>query len=298
MTAAISIVDLRKTYPRNWASPPFEAVKGISLAIEQGEVFGFIGPNGAGKSTVIKILTGVMSSSAGSAALFGIDVTRPEARRGLGYVPENPSLPDYLTPLEILTMGLELHRRKPANPRQHCLGWLDRFGLADVANKVVRGFSKGMAQRAALAHALVVEPRLLILDEPLSGLDPIGRRDVVDILSEYRHQGGTIFLTSHVLHDVERLADRFGLIHKGTLRAVRAPGELVGESDKVLVRSHGDGPALPTMTAEPGGRWIVEVTRTALWDTLRTLEAVGHTLIEIKPTLSLETAFLHVVKGD
>ncbi len=295
MTTAIDIHELRKTYPRNWAAPAFEALKGISLTVEEGEVFGFIGPNGAGKSTAIKLLTGVSLPTAGSAALFGVDVTRPEARRGLGYVPENPSLPDYLTPLEILAMGLALHGRKPANPDAHCLRWLDRFGLAEVANKVVRGFSKGMAQRTALAHAMAVEPRLLILDEPLSGLDPIGRRDVVEILAEYRQQGGTIFLTSHVLHDVERLADRFGLIHKGELRAVRAPGELVGVDDRVLVRSHGDT-ACPGMVAEPGGRWVIEVPRPQLWETLRNLEAAGHSLIEIKPTLSLETAFLRVVQ--
>jgi len=297
MTHAIDIRDLRKTYPRNWAAPPFEALKGISLTIEEGEVFGFIGPNGAGKSTAIKILTGVMSPTVGSAALFGVDVTRPEARRGLGYVPENPSLPDYLNPLEILSMGLALHGRKPVNPRAHCLHWLERFGLADAANKVVRGFSKGMAQRTALAHAMAVEPRLLILDEPLSGLDPIGRRDVVDILSEYRSKGGTIFLTSHVLHDVERLADRFGLIHKGELRAVRAPGELAGKDDLVLIRSQGAAAVLPGMVAEPAGRWVVEVPRTMLWETLRTIDDAGHALIEIKPTLSLETAFMHVVKG-
>lgn len=297
MTDAIAITDLRKTYPRNWASPPFEALKGVSLSVDVGSVFGFIGPNGAGKSTAIKILTGVMSATSGSARLFGIDVAQPEARRGLGYVPENPSLPDYLTPLEILAMGLELHRRRPSEPRQHCLGWLERFGLAEVANKVVRGFSKGMAQRTALAHAMAVEPRLLILDEPLSGLDPIGRRDVVDILSAYRQRGGTIFLTSHVLHDVERLADRFGLIHKGELRAVRAPGELVGEDERVLVRSQGATAALAGMQPESGGRWVIEVARTGLWETLRELEAAGHTLIEIKPTLSLETAFLQVVKG-
>jgi ABC-2 type transport system ATP-binding protein len=297
MTVAISITDLRKTYPRSWASPPFEALKGISLAVDEGEVFGFIGPNGAGKSTAIRILTGVMFPSAGSATLFGVDVARPEARRGLGYVPENPSLPDYLTPLEILAMGLALHGRKPVNARVHCLRWLERFGLAEAANKVVRGFSKGMAQRTALAHAMAVEPRLLVLDEPLSGLDPIGRRDVIDILSEYRQQGGTIFLTSHVLHDVERLADRFGLIHKGELRAVKAPGELVDEGDKVLVRSQGSTPVVG-MIAEPGGRWMVEVTREQLWTTLRELDAADHVLIEIRPALSLETAFLHVVKGD
>jgi ABC-2 type transport system ATP-binding protein len=297
MTTAISIADLRKTYPRRWASPPFEALKGISLTVDEGEVFGFIGPNGAGKSTAIKILTGVMFPSAGTAALFGIDVTRRDARRGLGYVPENPSLPDYLTPLEILAMGLNLHGCKLANPAAHCLRWLERFELADVANKVVRGFSKGMAQRTALAHAMAVQPRLLILDEPLSGLDPIGRRDVIDILAEYRKNGGTIFLTSHVLHDVERLADRFGLIHKGELRAVRAPGELVGEGDKVLVRSQGSTPVVG-MISEPGGRWVTEVTRTHLWQTLSGLEGAGHVLIEIRPALSLETAFLHVVKGD
>ena len=298
MTSAIDIRELRKTYPRNWAVPPFEALKGISLTIEEGEVFGFIGPNGAGKSTVIKILTGVMSPTSGHAQLFGIDVTRPEARRGLGYVPENPSLPDYLTPLEILSMGLRLHHRKPANPRTHCLHWLERFGLAEVANKVVRGFSKGMAQRTALAHAMAVEPRLLILDEPLSGLDPIGRREVVDILSEYRQQGGTIFLTSHVLHDVERLADRFGLIHKGELRAVRAPGELVSTEDMVLVRSQGPDAACEGMIPEPGGRWVVEIPRPQLWHTLESIQTAGHVLIEIKPTLSLESAFLHVVQGS
>jgi ABC-2 type transport system ATP-binding protein len=175
--------------------------------------------------------------------------------------------------------------------------WLERFGLADVANKVVRGFSKGMAQRTALAHALAVEPRLLILDEPLSGLDPIGRREVVDILAAYRQQGGSIFLTSHVLHDVERLADRFGLIHKGELRAVRSPGELVGEDERVLVRTEGPAVTLEGLQSEPGGRWTIEVPRPALWDTLRRLEAAGHTLVEVKPTLSLEAAFLHVVKG-
>ncbi|HQN45661.1 MAG TPA: ABC transporter ATP-binding protein [Rugosibacter sp.] len=297
MTLAIDIHDLKKTYPRRWASPPFEALKGVSLTVAEGETFGFIGPNGAGKSTLIKILTGVMRGSAGQARLFGCDVSESAARTGLGYVPENPSLPDYLTPLEILGMGLNLHQRKVADQKAHCMQWLGRFGLGEVANKTVRGFSKGMAQHAALAHALAVQPRLLILDEPLSGLDPIGRREVVDILADYRQQGGTIFLTSHVLHDVERLADRFGLIHKGELRAVRSPAELAGEDDRVLVRSQGAA-ALADMQTEPGGRWVVEVPRTALWQTLHALEAGGHTVIEVKPTLSLETAFMHVVKGE
>lgn len=295
MTLAISIQSLRKTYPRNWAAPPFEALKGISLSIEPGEVFGFIGQNGAGKSTAIKVLIGAIRATSGSASLFGVDVGDPVARKGLGYVPENPNLPDYLTPMEVLGMGLAMNRCNVSDPRKHSMHWLDRFGLADAANKVIKGFSKGMAQRTVLAHAMVAKPRLLILDEPLSGLDPIGRRDVVDILSEYRQQGGTIFLTSHVLHDVERLADRFGLIHKGELKAVRSPSELVSDDERVLVRTRGTDPVVSGMASESGGRWVVEVSRLQLWPLLESINAAGHTLLEIRPALSLEAAFLEVV---
>lgn len=297
MKFAISIQSLRKTYPRTWASAPFEALKGISLTVESGEVFGFIGQNGAGKSTAIKVLIGAIRATSGVASLFGVDVGDPAARRGLGYVPENPNLPEYLTPLEVLGMGLEMNACDVSNPKQHSMQWLDRFGLADVANKVIKGFSKGMTQRTVLAHAMVANPRLLILDEPLSGLDPIGRRDVVDILSEYRQQGGTIFLTSHVLHDVERLADRFGLIHKGELRAVRSPNELVSADERVLVRTQGSAPAVPAMVSEPGGRWVVEVSRSQLWPLLESINRAGHSVLEIRPALSLEAAFLEVV-GD
>ncbi len=290
MTAAIELLDLRKTYPRSWASPPFEALKGISLAIEEGEVFGFIGPNGAGKSTAIKILTGVMLPSAGSARLFGVDVVQPEARNGLGYVPESPSLPDYLNPMEILSMGLALHGGKIANTRAHCLRWLERFGLAEVAFKVVRGFSKGMAQRTALAHAMAVQPRLLILDEPLSGLDPVGRKEVVDLLVEYRENGGTIFFTSHVLHDVERIADRFGFINRGSLLTIQSPNDVVSGEQFVTVRSLGSSP-VSGFVPETSGRWVGEVRRDDLWATLERLRVAGHQVAEIKSTLSLESAF-------
>ena len=295
MSTAISITELRKTYPRSWASPPFEALKGISLDVQVGEVFGIVGPNGAGKSTAIKILTGVMGASAGTARLFDVDVSLPQARRGLGYVPENPSLPDYLTPMEILSMGIGLHGLAVDDPRGHCLEWLTRFGLREAAFKVVKGFSKGMAQRTALAHAMVIRPRLLILDEPLSGLDPIGRRDVVDILSEFKGQGGTIFLTSHVLHDVERLADRFGLIHRGELLAIQSPNDVVAGEEFVTVRSVGPNP-FGSFVAESGGRWVAEVRREELWPTLDALRAAGHQVIEIKPTLSLESAFFRLLE--
>lgn len=295
MSSAISITALSKTYPRSWMSAAFEAVRGLSLTIGEGEVFGFIGPNGAGKSTTIKILTGVLRPTAGSAQLFGKDVALPEARRGLGYVPENPSLYDYLTPLELLTMGLAIHGVRQTDARGHCMRWLDRFGLAHVADKRIRSFSKGMTQRTALAHAMAIQPRLLILDEPLSGLDPVGRKDVVDILSEYRSGGGTIFLTSHVLHDVERLADRFGLIHRGELVTVQSPADLLHDAQTVTVRSAG-AEAIPGMVAETAGRWRGEFRRDQLWQELDALRAAKHAVLEIRPTLSLEDVFFRYLE--
>lgn len=293
---AILIEHLDKVYPRTLKSPPMRAVEDLCLEVAEGEVFGFIGPNGAGKSTTIKILTGALRPSKGRAALFGVDVADPNARRGLGFVPENFSLPDYLSPLEILTMSLRLHHSSLTDPRKHCMTWLERFGLEAVANKLVRGFSKGMAQRTALASALAVQPRLLILDEPLSGLDPIGRRDVVDILSEYCRAGGTLFFTSHVLHDVERLAHRYGLIHQGKLSAVRSPAELAGQNERFTVRSRGSS-GFGEMREEAPNRWYGEIPAHALWLTLDQMQRAGHELIEVRPVLSLESAFMQAVNA-
>lgn len=296
MTTAISVDHFRKTYPRTWKNQPFEAVKGISFDVSEGEVFGFIGPNGAGKSTTIKVLTGATPATSGHIRLYGIDSNDPSSRHGLGYVPENPSLPDYLTPLELLQMNLDITRIKIPQPRAHCLQWLERFGLGHAANKLMRGFSKGMLQRAALAHSLVADPRLLVLDEPLSGLDPIGRRDVVEILAEFKARGGSIFLTSHVLHDVERLADRFGLIHKGELKTIAHPNDLMGGEEILVVRSLGQTP-VPGMNQESPERWAGQCARSALWPLLHQLEQAGHRVLEIKPMLNLETAFLKFVEG-
>jgi ABC-2 type transport system ATP-binding protein len=294
MTDAIRIENLSKVFRTGLSGSTVNAIQNVSLAVTEGEAFGFIGPNGAGKSTTIKILTGIQEATAGRAELFGIPVTEPSSRARLGYVPENPYLFDYLTPLETLTMGLRLHRLRLANEREHCMRWLERLELAHVANKKIRSFSKGMTQRVALAQALCVKPRLLILDEPLSGLDPVGRRDVVDILSEYRQGGGTLFFTSHVLHDVERLADRFGLIHQGTLRAVSSPAELAGANEMLVIRSIGEQP-LDGMAQEIPGRWTMEVPRHHVWEKLEALRQANHVLIEVRPTLSLESAFLRAV---
>lgn len=295
MTQVIEVDAVGKTYPSVWRRQAKVALRNISLGIEQGETFGFIGPNGAGKSTLIKILVGVLMPSTGGARLLGRDVCEPSARCGLGFVPENPSLQDFLTPYEITLMALRLHGTRVDDERRHCMSWLDRFDLGKVADSPLRGFSKGMAQRTALAQALVIQPRLLILDEPLSGLDPIGRKDVVDILDEYRRGGGTLFFSSHVLHDVERLADRFGLIHNGELVAVKSPNDLMGGERFVTVRTHG-AQVLPGFTAQPGGRWTAEVAADSLWSVLDAVRSAGHTLLEIKPSLSLESAFFRYIE--
>lgn len=294
MNDAICIEGLNKTFCKALSRQPVEAVRDVSLRVAQGEAFGFIGPNGAGKSTTIRILMGLTQASSGQVALFGVDASNPEARKGVGYVPESPYLYDYLTPLEILQMSLRLHGVINENPDAHCMQWLERLSLAHAARSQIRSFSKGMVQRVAIAQAMSIQPRLLILDEPLSGLDPVGRHDVVELLAEYKRHGGTLFFTSHVLHDVERLADRFGLIHQGQLRSVRSPAELVGMDEVCVVRSAGTTP-VSGMVEESLGRWVGQVARSQLWAFLDELKMAAHVVIEVRPTLSLEQAFIQAV---
>jgi ABC-2 type transport system ATP-binding protein len=292
---AIEIANLEKTYAKGVMRRPVKAVAGISLQVSLGEAFGFVGPNGAGKSSTIKILMGLARPSAGGVRLFGADAADPRSRHRVGYVPENPCLYDYLTPREILQMSLRLHGFKRDSVDDRAESWLTRLGLGDVGDAPIRSFSKGMTQRVAIAQAMCMQPRLLILDEPLSGLDPLGRREVVDLLSEYKKQGGTLFFTSHVLHDVERLADRFGLIQSGTLRSVRSPSELVGNEEVVMIRSKGRLP-LDGWREESAGQWVIDSPRSGLWTCLDALREHGHQLIEVRPSLSLEMAFLQALE--
>ncbi len=294
---AIQIENLEKTYAEGVMRRPVRAVAGVSLEVSEGEAFGFVGPNGAGKSSAIRILMGLARATAGCCRLFGKDAENPEARMRVGYVPENPCLYDYLTPLEILSMSVRLHLPgERGDTKRRAMIWLEKLGVSHVADAPVRSFSKGMTQRVALANAMAIRPRLLVLDEPLSGLDPIGRREVVEILAEYKREGGTLFFTSHVLHDVERLADRFGLIHNGQLRSVRSPAELVGSEDIVMVRSTGSE-AFAGAREESAGNWVAEVPGSNLWFVLEEIRRSGHQLREVRPTLSLEAAFMHAV-GD
>lgn len=297
MSLSIEVDSVRKTYAGGWRKPAKEALKGISLDIDAGETFGFIGPNGAGKSTLIKILIGALQPTAGSARIFGLDVGNPQARSGLGFVPENPSLQDFLTPYEILLMGLRLHGVRVDSERKHCMAWLERFDLATVADSPLRSFSKGMTQRTALAHALAIRPRLLILDEPLSGLDPVGRKDVVDILDEYRYSGGSLFFSSHVLYDVERIADRFGLIHRGELMTIRSPQEIVADqSDQYVLRYRGESRIAGSVEVR-AGVFALDVSAADLAHIVSMIQSAKGIVQDIQPKVSLETVFFRTINS-
>ncbi len=269
-----------------------QVLHGVDLSISEGEAFGFVGANGAGKSTTIKIIIDIIRADGGGASIFGIDSRDPRARLGMSYVPENPYLYDYLTPYELVRMGVMQHRLAVSDIKSHCYHWLERFGIADAAKKRIRNLSKGMTQRTALAHALACQPRLLILDEPLSGLDPVGRREVVEILLDYRRQGGTLFFTSHVLFDVERIADRFALIEKGRIEACKTASDLFRGSQGMFDVYIEASEPLEGYKHEVGQRWSSQVQLEELPALLQRIQSSGHSVLSITPRLTLEKLFM------
>jgi ABC-2 type transport system ATP-binding protein len=273
-----------------------QAVRNLGFQVLQGEAIGFVGQNGAGKSTSMKMLMGMLKPDSGDVQLMGLPAWDERARQGVGYVPENPYLYDYLTPLETLVMGLAMHRRATGKEAHDiAMGWLDRLGIAYAAHKRVRNLSKGMTQRTALAHALAIEPQLLVLDEPMSGLDPVGRKLVADEVQSYRSRGGTVFFCSHILNDVERLASRILLLHQGELKANLSMSELLTQGDMV-VRYHGT--ALDGFVAEGTDIWKRQVPKAQVQQALETIQSAGAELIDVQRAFTLEALFDRVVRGD
>jgi ABC-2 type transport system ATP-binding protein len=274
------------------------ALSNVDFSVAEGEVFGFVGPNGAGKSTTIKVMLDLINDYSGEVLLYGTSSRDPRSREGIAYVPEVPALYEQFTPLEILRMALSMYGIKRKDANAWCMQWLERFSVAAAAKRRIRELSKGTVQRVALAHAMVVQSKLLILDEPLSGLDPVGRKDVVDILNEYKSQGGAIFFTSHVLHDVERIADRFGFINKGELLTVRSPRELAAErADSLLVRFNAPEGFASEAKRLREGEFECELMQAELPAFVARLnQAAGH-ILTVKPAVSLETVFFKIL-GD
>lgn len=224
----ITIEDLTKSYASGWPGrPPFVALDGLSLTVVRGEIFGFLGPNGAGKTTTLKILLGLVRATSGRALLLGKPVGDVDTRRRIGFLPESPYFYDYLTADEFLGFYGQLAGLGRAVIIQRVTDLLNLVGLADARTRQLRKFSKGMLQRIGLAQALIHDPELVILDEPMTGLDPVGRKQVRDLMLSLRDRGKTIFFSTHILHDVEMICDRVGIVMKGRLLASGRVDELV-----------------------------------------------------------------------
>ncbi len=211
----IQVSKLRKEFRQGLLMKRIEAVKNVSFEVSRGDIFGFLGPNGAGKTTTIKMLTGLISPSSGSASLFGKAIPSPEAMGHIGFLPENPYIYPYLSPREFVEMCGRLSGVSRKAIRDRARTVLDLLGIAYAADRPVKRLSKGMLQRTGLAAALVADPELLILDEPMSGLDPVGRKEVRDLILSERAAGRTIFFSTHILSDVETLCDRVTILRKG-----------------------------------------------------------------------------------
>ncbi len=211
----IRVTGLEKTFRQGFWMRRVDAVRGISFRVERGAIFGFLGPNGAGKTTTIKVLTGLIRMTRGEASIFDHSVSDPRARRHVGFLPENPYIYPYLTPLEFVRLCGKLSGVPSRELERRAREVLERVGMSAAMDRPVRRLSKGMLQRTGLAAALVGDPELLILDEPMSGLDPVGRRDVRELILEERRRGRTIFFSSHILSDVETLCDRVAILREG-----------------------------------------------------------------------------------
>jgi ABC-2 type transport system ATP-binding protein len=224
---AIEILGLEKTYMVGfWRKRPKCALSPLHLTVEDGEIFGFLGPNGAGKTTTLKLLMGLVFPTAGTARILGREWTDPSVKAQIGFLPEQPYFYDYLTAHELLEYYGQLSGVPAKQRKQRVEQVLEQVGLRDVQGVQLRKFSKGMLQRVGIAQAILHNPKLVFFDEPMSGLDPMGRREVRDLMEQLKHEGKTVFFSTHILSDAEALCDRVAIIHKGELRGVGAIEDL------------------------------------------------------------------------
>lgn len=291
-----------------WRRRPYRALDALSLAIEPGEIFGFLGPNGAGKTTTLKLLMQLIFPTSGHAEMLGRPVGHVATRRRIGYLPENPSFYDYLTAEELLTYFAQLFGYDATERRRRVATLLDRVGIGRERRFQLRKFSKGMIQRVGIAQALLNDPELLFLDEPMSGLDPLGRRDVRALILELRDQGRTVFFSSHILSDAETLCSRVAVVAGGRLVAegrlddlndfsVRGWELVVANlSDEALERVRPETTRIVRISA---GRYSLELSLASPPDRiLAELVATGASVVSLNPLReTLEDFFVQRVAG-
>ena len=251
---AIEILGLEKIYSVGfWRKKPKHALRPLHLTVTEGEIFGFLGPNGAGKTTTLKLLMGLMYPTSGSARILGREINDPVMKAQIGFLPEQPYFYDYLTAHELLQYYGQLSGVAAKELSRKVNQVLQRVGLPDAGGVQLRKFSKGMLQRVGIAQAILHDPKVVFFDEPMSGLDPMGRREVRDLKEQLKHEGKTVFFSTHILSDAEALCDHVAIINKGELQGVGAVADLTSSVDsKVeLVWQGGAVPAsLRTLGAE------------------------------------------------
>ena len=283
---AIETRGLQKIYYSGFLRRPFTGLDGLDLEVRRGEVFGFIGPNGAGKTTTIKCLVGLQYPTAGQAFLLGHSIAKPEARRPLGFLPERPYFYQHLTAREFLDFYGQLFEVPKPLRVKRIDELLARVDLKRVADVPLRTFSKGMLQRAGVAQALINAPDLIILDEPMSGLDPLGRKLIRDLILDERKAGRTVFFSSHVLSDVQSICDRVGLIAGGRLRAIGSIDELLSEqveSVDCTLRAPAALVLPGEVVAIQGDERVLRLPPEQLEDLLEKLRAGGGQVLQVQP---------------
>ena len=288
----IRVQDLRKVFRLGLSLRRVEAVQGISFEVPRGDIFGFLGPNGAGKTTTIKMLTGLIRASAGEATVFGEPIPSAKAMQKVGFMPENPYVYPFLTPTEFVEMCGRLSGLGARVARDRTRTVLDQVGILYAADRPVRRLSKGMLQRTGLAAALVADPELLILDEPMSGLDPVGRKEVRDLIIEERRAGRTIFFSTHILSDVETLCDRVTILRQGKVvvsgkldellrREVRRTDVVLAQASEELEQALAAG---GLVTRRVGERLVVEIEgKSRVNDVLGQAISGGVEVVEVTP---------------
>ena len=301
----VRVRDVVKDFRPGFGVRKKRVLHGISFDVHEGEIFGFVGPNGAGKTTTLKVLMGLIRATAGEASILGHDVSETEFRRHVGFLPENPYFYDYLSGREILDFYARLCGVPRSRRAERVSTLLEWVGLSHAADARLRTYSKGMQQRVGIAQALVHDPDVVFLDEPMSGLDPIGRVEIRDLILRLRSDGKTVFMNTHILSDVEMVCDRVAIIVKGRIRYEGAIEEVLesgdGEADLVVA---GLSPELAATLEDDlgarlrslGDRLEVRVPAKSASDALRMALDAGAEVVSLTPHRdSLESVFLSAV---
>jgi ABC-2 type transport system ATP-binding protein len=307
MTTVIEVSGLKKLYSSSFGKPKITALDGIDFTVREGEMFGLLGPNGAGKTTTVKILLGLTHATAGSASINGLPVKNPESRRRVGYLPEGHKIPNYLTARQAMSIFGRMSGMETSAIQKRIPELLERVRLSQWTDVRIKKFSKGMTQRLGLACAMIHSPQVLLLDEPTDGVDPVGRREIRDLLREEASRGVAVLLNSHLLSEIELTCDRVAMLRKGKVAAFGSVEELTRKQATYKMVATPVDESLVAAFRETGagvervnGHMVLSVTDVqhlnALVDRLR---AGGGMLNELTPVRSsLEDVFVDLIRAE